>query len=152
MELIKNIFFNTDKLTPFSNVKITYAGELFNYNFQNNTYIHYTFNNEWDKAIDIEMKKSELGYQVEIPIKNESNINMCFYNEKKEWDNNNNNNYNFNIEKIELNLTLINNKSLSQVKKFSKFYLWKKRISNNLYKIFTFIPKLITGKFKRKIL
>ena len=29
MELIKNIFFNTDKLIEDSNVKISYTGELY---------------------------------------------------------------------------------------------------------------------------
>ena len=39
MELVKNIFFNTDKLIANSKVKISYTGEL----FQNNSeevYIH----------------------------------------------------------------------------------------------------------------
>ena len=46
MELIKNIFFNTDKLIEDSNVKISYTGEL----FQNNSeevYLHYGFNENW---------------------------------------------------------------------------------------------------------
>ena len=29
MELVKNIFFNTDKLTPNSNIKISYTGKFF---------------------------------------------------------------------------------------------------------------------------
>lgn len=46
MELVKNIFFNTDKLVENSNVKISYTGDL----FQNNSeevFIHYGFGLNW---------------------------------------------------------------------------------------------------------
>ena len=39
MELIKNIFFNTDKLVENSKVKISYAGKLFQDNCEE-VYIH----------------------------------------------------------------------------------------------------------------
>ena len=59
MELIKNIFFNTDKLIEDSNVKISYTGEL----FQNNSeevYLHYGFNENWQNLNDVKMEKTDL--------------------------------------------------------------------------------------------
>ena len=42
MELVKNIFFNTDKLVENSNVKISYTGKFFQENAEE-VYIHYGF-------------------------------------------------------------------------------------------------------------
>ena len=58
MELVKNIFFNTDKLIANSTVKISYTGSL----FQNNSekiFIHYGFGNNWDNLTEVEMTKTE---------------------------------------------------------------------------------------------
>ena len=103
MELIKNIFFNTDKLIEDSNVKISYTGEL----FQNNSeevYLHYGFNENWQNLNDVKMEKTDLGYQAEIFLPEFNELNFCFRNSKNEWDNNQNKNYSFPIEKIELSL------------------------------------------------
>ena len=67
MELVKNIFFNTDKLTPYIKVKITYAGKFFE-DKSKEVFLHYSFNNDWENTKDIKMEKSELGYQAEIEI------------------------------------------------------------------------------------
>ena len=68
MELVKNIFFNTDKLVENSNVKISYTGDL----FQNNSeevFIHYGFGLNWDDLNEIKMEKTELGFQAELNLK-----------------------------------------------------------------------------------
>ena len=145
MEIFKNIFFNTDKLKNYSKVKITYAGKLFKEE-SNNVFLHYSFNNNWNNASDIKMKKSDLGFQAEIELNNNNTLNICFFNEKNDWDNNNYTNYNFEIEKAELSLAAIENSLLTN-KHLSKFYLWKKRIRFNFLKII----KFITGNYKRKI-
>ena len=150
MELSKNIFFNTDKLTPYITVKITYAGKFFE-DKSKEVFLHYSFNNDWENADDIKMEKSELGYQAEIKLINEKTLNICFFNEKKEWDNNSSNNYNFPIEEPEFSLLVLDNKSLFPQRRLSKFYLWKKKFKVTILKIIRFIPKLITGNYKRKI-
>ena len=149
MELLKNIFFNTDKLTSYSTIKITYAGKFFEEKSKN-VFLHYCFNNEWEKAENIKMEKSELGFQAEIQLYNNNILNICFFNENNEWDNNDFLNYNFPIEEAQLSLVLLDDNSLSQ-RKLSKFYLWKKKFKITIYKIIRFIPKLITGNYKRKI-
>ena len=149
MELVKNIFFNTDKLTPYIKVKITYAGKFFE-DKSKEVFLHYSFNDNWENAKDIKMEKSELGYQAEIDLNNNKTLNICFFNENDEWDNNSSNNYNFPIEEAEFSLIVLGDNSLSS-KRLSKFYLWKKKFKLTIYKIIKFIPKLITGKYKRKL-
>ncbi len=65
MELVKNIFFNTDKLVENSNVKISYTGKFFQENAEE-VYIHYGFGINWDNLNEVKMEKTELGFQAEI--------------------------------------------------------------------------------------
>ena len=150
MELVKNIFFNTDKLTPNTVIKISYIGKL----FQNNSekvFIHYGFDNEWKNSGDIEMNKTELGFQAEIQLIDSETFNFCFKNDKDDWDNNNNQNYVFEVEHPQLSLVLVDNEdNLSVARKLRKSYIWKKKIKISIYKILTYLPKLITGNYKRK--
>ena len=150
MELVKNIFFNTDKLTPNIIVKISYIGKLFQNNSES-VYIHYGFDNDWKNVADIEMKKTELGFQAEIQLIDSNTFNFCFKNEKGDWDNNNNQNFIFEIEHPETSLILVNtNSSISNIKRLRKSYILKKKIKLSIYKILTYLPKLITGNYKRK--
>ena len=68
MELVKNIFFNTDKLVENSNVKISYTGDL----FQNNSeevFIHYGFGLNWDDLNEIKMEKNRAWFSSRIKLK-----------------------------------------------------------------------------------
>ena len=56
MELVKNIFFNTDKLTPNSTVKISYTGKFFQ-DKSEEVYIHYGFGNNWENLTDTKMER-----------------------------------------------------------------------------------------------
>ena len=67
MELTKNIFFNTDKLVENTAVKIYYTGEFFQ-DGSESVSIHYGFGINWDGVNDIEMQKTELGFQAEITL------------------------------------------------------------------------------------
>ena len=46
MELVKNIFFNTDKLIENETVKISYTGKFFKENFDE-VYVHFGFGDIW---------------------------------------------------------------------------------------------------------
>ena len=94
MELTKNIFFNTDKLIENSKVKISYTGKFYQENSEKVT-IHYGFGKQWNNVNDIEMEKTELGFQTEIELLEGDSFELCFKNEKNEWDNNNGGNYVF---------------------------------------------------------
>lgn len=151
MELVKNIFFNTDKLVPFAKIKISYIGQFFN-DSSKEVYIHYGFGNNWHNTTDLKMVKSELGFQAEIELTDDNTFNFCFYNENNEWDNNNNSNYIFKIEPItSTELNIDKDLNLLPSTNLNKFYLWKKKFKINIYKAITYLPNLLFGRYKRKL-
>ncbi len=150
MELVKNIFFNTDKLVENTTVKISYTGNLFQDNSEE-VYLHYGFGLNWDNVNEIKMEKTELGFQTEVNLLEGETFNFCFRNEKNQWDNNDGSNYIFPIEKIELSLVAVDENSVATPRKLRKSYIWSKKIRLAVYKIITYIPKLISGNYKRKI-
>lgn len=147
MELVKNIFFNTDRLTANSTVKISYTGKFFQ-DGSTNVYIKYGFGNEWENTVETEMTKSELGFQIEVNLIDKDTFNFCVKNEKDEWDNNNGNNYVFNIEHPETALIVL--EDLKPARRLRRSYIWSKKIKITIYKILISIPKLITGNYRRK--
>ena len=100
MELVKDIFFNTDKLIENSTVKISYTGKLFQEG-SDEVFVHYGFGTNWDNVNEIQMEKSEIGFQVEIELISGESLNLCFRNSNNVWDNNEGQNYTFQIEKAE---------------------------------------------------
>ena len=147
MELVKNIFFNTDRLTANSTVKISYTGKFFQ-DGSTNVYIKYGFGNEWENLVETEMTKSELGFQIEVNLINKDTFNFCVRNEKDEWDNNEGNNYVFSIEHPETALIVL--EDLKPTKRLRRSYILSKKIKITIYKILISIPKLITGNYRRK--
>ena len=151
MELVKNIFFNTDKLIENNNVKISYTGKLFQ-NGSEEVFIHYGFGNNWDNLNEIKMEKTELGFQAEIELQSSETLNLCFRNSNNEWDNNESQNYIFPIEKAEeLSLVVTENANTLAPRKLRKTYLWSKKIRLAVYKLITYLPKIISGNYKRKV-
>lgn len=148
MELVKNIFFNTDKLTPHNKVKISYTGKFFQ-DASTNVYIHYGFGNEWEGLVDAEMVKTELGFQIEVDLIDSDTFNFCIKNEKDEWDNNGGDNYIFQIEHPETSLLVLDDLSKPS-KGLRKSYILTKKIKLAIYKMLIYIPKLISGNYKRK--
>ena len=151
MELLKNIFFNTDKLVQNSTVKISYTGKFFEDNSEK-VFIHYGFGDNWDNLSEVEMEKTELGFQTEITLLESSTFNFCLKNENGEWDNNNGQNYIFELESPCQELIVTDNSyGLDRPNRLRKTYLWSKKIRIAVYKIIRYIPKLLTGNYKRKI-
>lgn len=149
MELVKNIFFNTDRLTANNKVKISYTGKFFQDN-STNVYIHYGFGNEWENLVDVEMTKTELGFQIEVDLLDKETFNFCLKNEKDEWDNNDGQNYIFTIEHPETSLILIDELALTTKRRLRKSYIISKKIKIAVYKMLIYIPRLISGNYKRK--
>ena len=126
MELVKNIFFNTDKLVENTKIKISYTGKLFENNSEE-VFLHYGYNSQWDNVSEIEMVKTELGFQAEIELLSADSLNLCFRNSNNEWDNNDNQNYIFPIEKIEVALVPQDNEfHMDAPRKLRKSYIWSK--------------------------
>ena len=150
MELVKNIFFNTDKLLRNSTVKISYTGTFFENNSEE-VYIHYGFGTYWDNLSEVKMEKTELGFQAEIALIDSDSFNFCFRNENNEWDNNNFENYVFPLESQNTDLIVSEiNSSLDRPNRLRKSYLWSKKIRLAIYKIITYVPKIISGNYKKK--
>lgn len=152
MELIKNVFFNTDKLVENAKVKISYVGKLFQEN-SSEVFLHYGFGSNWDNVNEIKMEKTELGFQAEIELLSSETLNLCFRNSNNEWDNNENANYIFPIEKVELALVVQeqSDNEIIEHKRLRKSYILSKKIKLAIYKVITYLPKLISGNYKRKI-
>ena len=151
MELVKNIFFNTDKLVENSKVKISYTGKLFQESSEEVS-IHYGFGLNWDNINDIAMEKTDLGFQAEIDLLEGDSFNFCFKNGQNIWDNNDGQNYIFPLEKVQNELLVLEDEpvSLGSAKKLRKSYLWSKKIRLAVYKIITYFPKIISGNYSRK--
>ena len=150
MELVKNIFFNTDKLIENTTVKISYTGKLFEEDSEE-VFVHYGFGNNWDNLNEIKMERTELGFQAEIELISNDTLNLCFRNSNNEWDNNDAQNYIFPIEKNELALIVKEEANIEPAHKLRKTYLWSKKIRIAVYKLITYLPKIISGNYKRKV-
>ena len=148
MELVKNIFFNTDKLTQNSKVKLSYTGKF----FQDDTeevYVHYGFGYDWSNIGELKMEKTELGFQAEIELIESDTLNFCFKNEKGEWDNNDGVNYVFELEAVPTDLVKVETE-FNKPNKLRKTYLWSKKIRLAIYKIITIVPRIISGNYRRR--
>ena len=150
MELTKNIFFNTDKLVEGANVKISYTGKFFQENCSD-VYIHYGFGLLWENVNEIKMEKTELGFQTELTLNGADSLNFCFKNANNEWDNNDGNNYIFPIEQVCTDLVVTNeDNSLVKPRRLRKSYILSKKIRLAVYKIISYLPRLISGNYKKR--
>lgn len=158
MELVKNIFFNTDKIIEGAKVKISYVGYLFQ-NGSEEVYLHYGFGMNWDNVSEIQMEKTELGFQCEIDILDADSLNLCFRNGNNEWDNNFGQNFSFSIEKQEVEeikeeetaLVVTPETGMEMHKSLRRTYIWSKKVKLAIYKIIKYVPKIISGNYKRKV-
>lgn len=155
MELVKNIFFNTDKIIEGTKLKISYVGYLFQKGCDE-VYLHYGFGINWDGVSEIKMEKTELGFQSEIDVLDGETLNLCFKGGDGEWDNCFGQNFTFPIEKqeveeIETALVVTPDTEMEIHKGLRKTYLWSKKIRLAIYKIIKYVPKIISGNYKRKI-
>ena len=156
MELVKNIFFNTDKIVEGSKLKISYVGYLFQ-NGSEKVYLHYGFGLNWDNVSEIKMEKTELGFQCEIDVLKGETLNLCFRNNANVWDNNFGQNFVFPIEEkqeqeeSETSLVLAGENEMQMHKGLRRSYIWSKKIKLAVYKIIKYFPKIISGNYKRKI-
>ena len=156
MELVKNIFFNTDKIIEGAKVKISYVGYLFQ-NGSEEVYLHYGFGINWDNVSEIKMEKTELGFQCEIDILDADSLNLCFKNGSGEWDNNFGQNFTFPIEEQEIEieeetaLVVAPETGMEMRKGLRKSYILSKKIKLAIYKIIKYVPKIISGNYRRKV-
>jgi len=148
MELLKDIFFNTDKLTQNSTVKISYTGKFFQEDAKE-VHIHYGFGLLWENLSDVKMEKTDLGFQTEINLIESDTFNFCFKDENGKWDNNNGENYVFELEAVPTDLVIANPVQIDKPKRLRRTYLLTKKVKLAIYKLITMLPKLISGTYKK---
>ena len=83
MELVKDIYFNTDKLVENTKVKVSYTGKFYQGN-NDKVFLHYGYGKDWNNINEIEMAKTDLGYQAELDLVGKDTINFCFKNQNNE--------------------------------------------------------------------
>ena len=149
MELVKNIFFNTDKLIENTTIKISYTGKFFEEDAEE-VFLHYGFGENWDDVSEIEMAKTELGFQAELNLPESTCLKLCFKDSEGNWDNNEGSDYSFAIEKPQLSLVTVEEAELAP-RRLRRTYIWSKKIKLAVYKIIKYLPKLISGNYKRKV-
>ena len=90
-------------------------------------------------------------FQAEITLDDSDTLSFCFNDGQGNWDNNDNQNYTFDIEELPTSLILQEDLSLDSHPRLRKSYIWSKKIRLAIYKVITYLPKLISGNYKRKI-
>ncbi len=150
MELVKNVFFNTDKLIENTTIKISYTGTFFENNSEK-VFIHYGFGENWQDVAEKEMEKTELGFQAEIELPESDFLKFCFKNEADEWDNNDGQDYSFQIEKPQVSLIALDStQDFTLSRRLRRSYIWSKKIKLAVYKIINYLPRLISGNYRKK--
>ena len=145
------------KLIENETVKISYTGKFFKENFDE-VYVHFGFGDNWDNLSEIKMNKTELGFQAEISLVSTENLNLCFRTNTNEWDNNSGSNYSFHIEPVSVAMVAVDKPvSVAMVaidnvnsilpRKLRKTYIWSKKVKLAIYKMFRYLPKLISGNY-----
>lgn len=151
MELVKNIFFNTDKLVENLDIKVSYSGKLFQSGSET-VFLHYGFGPNWDNVSEVEMEKTELGFQAELHILSNETLNICFRDNHNHWDNNDGENYIFPVEKMQVALVPQESSHfLDAPRKLKKTYIWSKKVRLAVYKLIRYIPKIISGNYSKKV-
>ena len=147
MELEPNIFFNTDKLVENDTVKISYMGYFFQRGDEQVT-LHYGFGNEWHDQAEIEMEKTELGFQAKFQIVGTDELHLCFKSGKGDWDNKFGQNFNFEVKPCEKALAVIPNQQEMVSYKLTPSYIFFKKVKLAFYKTFKYIPRILGfGKY-----
>ncbi|MBR6123924.1 hypothetical protein IKQ19_10085, partial [Candidatus Saccharibacteria bacterium] len=115
-------------------------------------YLHYGFGNSWENLTDVKMEKSDLGFQIEVDLLDSDSLCFCLKNGNNEWDNNDGQNYVFPIEHVETDLIVVPEESLglTSPRKLRKSYILTKKIKIAIYKVLRFLPKLVSGNYKKK--
>jgi hypothetical protein len=98
------------------------------------------------------MQKTDLGFQTEINLIDATSFNFCFRDNNGNWDNNANSNYIFPVETLQNALIVTNQDEYGLTShNLKKTYIWSKKVKLAIYKILRYVPKLLSGNYKRKI-
>lgn len=95
-EVAEGIFMDPVPITLGDEVKIKYKGLLAGE--AEKVYLHAGYGPEWEKSIDIPMKKGrDGGWSISLNIDEPSHFNFCFRDNAQNWDNNYGHNWSYQV-------------------------------------------------------
>ena len=94
----KGVIIDQDALVQGGAVELTYSGDLFR-NGAEEVYVHLGFGLLWEGLNEISMTKSIEGFTAEISLLKADALNLCFRDNKNNWDNNSYLNYSFELKR-----------------------------------------------------
>lgn len=87
---------NPVKLAKGDTARVRYSGLLAS-SGADRLYVHVGYGHSWDSAIDYKMIRTEEGFEVQVPVSQAGNLNLCFHDPANNWDNNSGDNYSFEV-------------------------------------------------------
>lgn len=91
------VFVTPNVLVNGDNASITYKGIL-NNSGANSVIMRVGFGDNWENISDIEMKKTNDGFEAALPIYSDKNVKLAFKDSANNWDNNGGRNYTFEVQ------------------------------------------------------
>ena len=151
MTIDEKVYFDGENVKLDKPTKIIYKGFLCESNPEF-VFMHYGYGLLWENLQEIKLSKNiNNNYESDITFNKNDLVFFCFRDSNGIWDNNNG--QNFMIEPIvEHYPAMIPISKLDLLyPKLKKGYLVRKKIKISLYRIISFVGKLISGKiFDRK--
>lgn len=97
-EVVDGIYLEPVPITLGEEVKIKYKGLLAD-SGANKVYLHAGYGpGEWDKVIDVPMKKTrDGGWSITIQVGEPTHFNFCFRDDAQNWDNNQGKNWTYQV-------------------------------------------------------
>lgn len=144
------IYFDGDNVKVNTPTKVIYKGFLCQ-NCPKNVYMHYGYGLLWENLSEIRLCKNINGnYEADITINKDDLIFFCFRDSNNIWDNNYGQNYMIEpISEHKSTLIPITSKLDLLYPKLRKGYFVRKKIRITIYKIVSFIGKLISGNINK---
>lgn len=96
-EVAEGIYMEPVPITLGDEVRIKYKGLLAEAN-PGKVYLHAGYGPNWEKLIDVPMKKGRDGsWSVSVSVDEPSNFNFCFRDDAQNWDNNYGRNWSYQV-------------------------------------------------------
>ena len=150
MPIEETVYFDTTNQIEGRTAKLTYKGTLAT-NGAEEIYVHYGFGLLWENLQEIKLDKvADNTFETTINLASSDSINFCFRDGNNNWDNNSTQNYSMPISKEEVTVAKVESVAI-EVPKLKKSYIIAKKIRIGFYKLITFLPKVFTGDWKRKV-
>ncbi|MBR6252356.1 MAG: hypothetical protein IKR04_00690 [Clostridia bacterium] len=147
MVIDETIYFDGENVKLDTPTKIIYKGFLCD-SSPESVYMHYGYGLLWENLQEIKLFRNiNNNYEADITFNKNDLVFFCFRDSNGSWDNNNGQNYM--VEPIVENLNAmvpVTSKLDLLYPKLRKGYFIRKKIRITMYRIISFVGKLISGR------